>query len=136
MNQPNNEYKILFGPGEIGTESQTFDLPVGTQQTVVAVGLEAGDMVQFEIVVVNKLIPGDPCCPGPVRLPTIEAMVPLMCCGERITLTPERPYVVIDAPQGSLLRAILTSDSVQVPLVWTTRTTTPNPSGYHRGCPC
>lgn len=125
---------ILFGPDEIGTVSQTFGLPVGSQLTVVAVGLHDDDKVEFEIVVVNKLIPGDPCCPGPVSLPTVEDSVPLMCCDKPITLTATRPYVVIDAPQGSVLRATLTSD--EVPLVWATRTTTPNPSSYHRGCSC
>lgn len=125
---------ILFGGSDIGTTSRTFDLPPNQQLTVVATGLQDGDTVEFEIVVVNKLVPGDPCCPGPVSLPTVIENTPLMCCGERITLTNKRPYVIIDAPQGSVLRAILTSD--EVPLVWATRTSTPYPSGYQRGCSC
>lgn len=131
----NSRSILLFGGAEIGTESQTFDLPVGAQWTVVATGLQDGDSVEFEIVVVNKLIPGDPCCPGPVTMHTIIQSTPLMYWDERVQLTNTRPYVIIEAPQGSVLRAILNSDEVEVPLVWATRTDTSCPSEYQRGWP-
>lgn len=129
---------VLFDPvGNVGDISANFQLTVGGQLTLKAVGFDESDpdnYIWVELVVINRFKPADPCCPGPVNLPSVVASVPLRCCGELIRLDANNPYVIIDAPQDSLLRARLEGDTV--PMAWISETKTPDLNDRLRGCEC
>lgn len=109
------------------------------QLTVYATSLAPGEYVQFEMVQLSGQ-PKDMCeCPPPnVQLPAVIWSAPLLCCGEPILLTPERPAVIIDFPQQVLVRAqLITNDPEDTDaLVRLQETQTPNVNDRMRGCPC
>lgn len=97
----------LISSNQLDGVSTTFE--IRKEVTVHAQGLEPGDEVEFWIVQLTDPV-RDPCAcpPGVVTLPSVMDEVPLLCCGDRVILTRERPYVVLDGPQGVYLRAKLT----------------------------
>lgn len=129
---------VLFdSQGNIGDVSENFTLAVDTQMTLTAVGFDEtdpGNYIWIEIVVINRHRPADPCCPDPVQLPSVAASTPLTCCGVPIRLDAANPYVIIDAPQGALLRARLEGDTI--PMAWVTVTKTKDITDRMRGCGC
>ena len=117
---------------------------VSEQVTVYAYGLEPGQRVAFDIVALSETIKAAcaPGCPPMVTLPTVVDEMPLSCCGERIYLSREQPWVVIDSPQQAKIRAKLedTNGAPQVPSVQTVvgwrSTNTHNVNDRMRGCAC
>lgn len=117
--------------------SQPFALD--RQVTLYAMGLGANDQVHLQLVLMSDLIPAPCVCPpGRVTLPSVIDAVPLSCCGEPIILSRERPYVVLDAPRGSHLRAVLNDGDADADTqrVWWVPTDTVNVTDSMRGCPC
>lgn len=125
----------LFYPGFEEAESDTFSVPTGGQVTITALGLLSGEDVTFEIVLVPAVQPSlTSCVPYAAELPSVAAAGPLHYCGERVKLTHGRNYVVIDAPQAVLLRAVANTQDNSSLWVWGTSTKTASPSEYMRGC--
>lgn len=127
----------LFWPQHVDPESDTFVIDYGKQMTVTAIGLQTGDSITFQMVYVPSVNPDSCSCPpGVVTLPSVAAYSELTCCGEPITLTPENPVVVLDAPQRTLLRAVLTAADLDGIWVWVSETDTHNVTDRMRGCAC
>lgn len=99
-----------------GPISEPFQIPVGGQVTLLAQGLQATDRVIVEVVTTTSSAQGmDVCCPGPVALPEVATAVPLRCRnGARAMLTPQYPWLVLDAPQDVELRARLIADDLAI----------------------
>lgn len=135
-----SQHKILIHNKVIDGVSPTFS--VDEQATIYAAGLHATDQVVVEMVLISDPVQMDPCqCPpGNVQLPAVIDSMQLQCCGEAITLTRERPFVIIDAPLQQLLRVRLVQTDPNIPLdtqrVWMRPTKTANVNDRLRGCPC
>jgi len=120
---------------DTGDVSQPFQLK--SQITVVAFGLQEDEEVTFEVVLVDSGRQAScQCPPGQVVMPTVLHSFPLDCCGTPIKLTAERPFVVIDAPQGFSLRAAWNVLPTDGQVVMYEETTTPNLNARLNGCPC
>jgi hypothetical protein len=125
----------LFYPGQLATTSSSF--AIARQVTVFGMGLVSGDTIRFEMLYIPTFR-GDPCeCP-PLQgeLPQVSAVATLTCCGEPVEITADRPFVVLDAPQGVLLRAVLNASDPTSVVSWLAETNTLNVSDTLRGCPC
>lgn len=122
--------------------SQTFEIT--REITVHAQGLEPGNEVEFWIVQITDPVTNHCACPpGQVVLPSVMDEVPLLCCGERVILTRDQPYVVLDGPQSVYLRAKLVETGgapltgpVTTQRIYYSETTTPGINDRLRGCPC
>jgi hypothetical protein len=127
---------VLIDANRLDGISDTFEIAPGEQFTVSASGLEVGDTVTFSLVSISRFVP-DPCICPPfnVTLPSVTDEVPLRYGADPITLTRDRPYVILDAPQGLKLRAQV--NTLALPLttqvVAYEKTKTPFPSEYMRG---
>ena len=130
--------QALFWPQHVEPESSTFSIDYGKQMTVYAVGLEANDEITFQILHVPSIDPDHCACPpGAVTMPAVAGYAPLMCCGTEVKLTATNPFVIIDAPQRVLLRAVLKADSPENNVwAWVTETETHNVTDRMRGCGC
>lgn len=127
--------KSLFYPTYHLPESETFEIPVGGQVTVVAMGLNPGDQVTFELVFTPAIQPDLCACPpGIVDLPSVAAATPLICCGQVVTLTDSNPFVVMDSPQGMRVRGVLNASDPDNVWVWAINTNTPDVTDRLRGC--
>lgn len=127
--------KSLFYPGYHLPESDTFEIPVGGQVTVVGLGLQHGDEVTFELVFTPAIQPDLCACPpGIVELPSVAASTPLVCCGQTVTLTVDQPFVVLDTPQGMRVRGVIDSVDPSNIWVWAINTKTPHVTDTLRGC--
>lgn len=127
--------KTLFFPGYVLPESETFEIPVGGQVTVVGLGLQLGDTVTFELVFTPAIQPDlCSCPPGIVEMPSVAAAAPLVCCGTVVTVTAEQPFVVIDSPQGMRARGVLNATDPSSVWVWAINTKTPDVTDRLRGC--
>ena len=127
---------VLIDRNTVSGESQTFEIV--RQITVHAQGLEPGDVVNFYMVQLTDLT-YDPCScpPNRVELPKVLDEEVLRCCGVPIALTREHPFVIMDAPQGVLLRAKLTYAGVHsTQRVYFVESNTQNVNDRLRGCPC
>lgn len=135
-----NKATQLIGSNTVGGVSQTFELE--EQATIYAAGLAASDSVTIEMVLVSDAVPQDPCgCPpGAVVLPGVSDAMTLLCCGVPITLTRDRPYVIVDAPLNQKLRVRLNQANpnaqIDTQRVWMRSTQTLNVNDRLRGCPC
>lgn len=132
--------QVLINRNVLSGVSDPFE--VAGQITVYAYNLQPGERISFEVVALSELVK-TACgsCPPAVVLPSIVDAMPLNCCGEIITLTRDRPWVIIDSPQGAKLRAKLeTSAGVAVvpsdQLVVYSTTNTLNVNDRMRGCAC
>ena len=120
---------------DTGDVSQPITLKA--QYTFAAFGLLGADEVLFEAVLLtDPLKAGCQCPPGQVAMPTVAQSFPLTCCGAQIKLTPDQPFIVLDAPQGFLIRASWNVLPTTGQVVLYEATTTPNLNGRLRGCPC
>lgn len=129
--------KILFQPNIISDQSDTFVIGYGRQITAIAFGLQAGDEITFQAVHVPAIDPDTcACIPHNVELPSVAAHFPLMCCGKEVKLTKDHPYVILDAPQRTLLRAIRNVADPDIVVAWVVETDTPDLNDRLRGCPC
>lgn len=127
---------FLIDKDTVSGVSDPFEIDI--QVTVMALGLEPLDTVTFSIVQLS-----DParvaceCPPAAVVFPSIIDDIPLTCCGEPITLSRTRPYVILDAPQGAKIRATLNTNAPpDTQFVFYTVTNTQNVNDRMRGCPC
>lgn len=100
-------------------------------------GLQGDDYIEFELVDVPAIV-RDPCAcpPGKVELPRVGARAPLTCCRVNVKLRESKPFVVIDAPQNTRIRAILNVANLGDVWVWVTDTSTPYLTHDLRGCAC
>lgn len=127
----------LFFPAHVAPESDTFVIEHGSQMTILAIGLQGTDYVEFQAVYVPSLDPDTCACPpGQVTLPSVADFVTLKCCGEPIRVTADNPVVVLDNPQRTFLRALLSADDTSGIRVWATETYSNNLNDRLRGCPC
>lgn len=128
---------LLFQPGDVREYSETFRIPLGGQVTVVAMGLEAGETVSFEIIDTPAIV-RDPCAcpPGKVELPQAGAKSDLTCCRVGVKLRAINPYAVMDSPQGVNMRAKLNAANSDDIWVWLTESDTPYLTNDMRGCAC
>lgn len=126
--------KSLFYPGYYLPESDTFEIPLDGQVTVSALGLQPGDVISFELVFTPAIQP-DFCASPPctVDLPSVAAATPLIVRGTKVTLTAGNPFVVMDAPQGMRVRAVMEEGDQSQIWVWATKTQTPNVTDNLRG---
>lgn len=91
-----------------GETSKVFTISEGKQVTLTAYGLSKADSVVLEIVRLSDGVAfsGDPC--NVCLSPSIEVIdsTPLLCPNRSpVVMTKEYPYVVIDAPQNTPIRA-------------------------------
>lgn len=127
----------LFFPEHIAEESDTFMIPFASQMTIMAVGMDVGDFIEFQLVHVPSMNPDKCACPpGQVVLPSVAGFAILKCCGEPIRLTADNPVVILDSPQRMFLRAVLTASDTSGIFAWAVESDTHNVNDRLRGCPC
>lgn len=127
--------KILIHRDTVDGYSEAFE--VRKQATIYAAGLEPGDTVEFYMLLISSMeVAKCVCPPGQVQLPSVIDEMQLLCCGEPIVLTRENPYIIIDAPLRTKLRAHLTTSMPTTQVVWMEETDTANVNDRMRGCPC
>jgi hypothetical protein len=134
---------VLFDSASVNLDSRIFQ--VNSQRTVVAVGMEPDDYITFEVVLLGSGTPSSVCgCYMTQMQPgTILGVEELKCpaCETQtlrpVRLTDRNPVVVLDVPQGALLRAIYhgTGINLRTVAVHTYATSTPNLTDAMRGCP-
>lgn len=140
---------VLFAPWK---KHETLDgvsgaFNVGQQVTVMALGFDSatpGVEVHFELVYVKALSPENCECPppGPVQIPGVTAAGKLRVGGALVKLSATNPFVVIDAPQYVMLRAVVAGsasdpntvhDALEHLIVWMQPTSTHMVSDALRG---
>lgn len=129
--------RMLFYPGHGAKESNVFTISSGEQITVAAFGLSGSDNVTFEMVLspaMNKEI--CKCPPYTVELPSVSATEQLRCCSGIVAITQQNPFIILDAPQNILLRAVLNTSDASDIYVWAVESKTPGVTERMRGCPC
>lgn len=120
---------------DTGDVSQPITLK--SQLTIAAFGLGGEDEVTFEVVILSDpLKPSCACPPGQVAMPSVAQTFPLECCEVPIKLTSSRPFVVLDTPQGFLIRAAWNVLPTAGQIVMYEETNTPNLTSRLNGCPC
>lgn len=134
---------ILFDANSGAMDSPVFLLD--KQITVIATGMAPDDYITFEVL---QLLSGDPaklcgCRLTAASMATIELVKPLTCsmCGpevnsQEVRLTDNNTFVILDAPQGALLRAIYHGTGVDdgTAKVWYNTSDTPDLNDAMRGC--
>lgn len=119
------------------TGDTSLPIALKSQLTIAAFGLTNTDEVTFEVVILTDPLKAScQCPPGQVILPSVAQSFPLDCCGTAITLTPARPFVVLDTPQGFLIRASWNVLPTDGQIVMYEETNTPNLNSRLNGCPC
>lgn len=134
---------ILFDANSGAMDSPVFMLE--NQVTIIATGMAPDDYITFEVL---QLLSGDPAKLCGCRLTaasnaTIELVKPLTCsmCGpevnsQEVRLTDNNTFVILDTPQGALLRAIYHGTGVDdgTAKVWYNTSDTPDLTDAMRGC--
>lgn len=127
--------KLLIDKDTVSLMSAPFELT--RQVTVYAYSLEDEDTVTFELVSLTKPFKADcQCPPGQVVYPSVDDAMPPTCCSTAITLSRAQPWVIIDAPQGAYIRALLHAAAVSAQSVQMEDTNVPNVTERMRGCAC
>lgn len=131
--------KDLITPLQVEEVSASFE--ISSQSTLIAFGLEPSDIVEVWMVQLTDAAKGScPCSPYGVVLPSIRSESQLKCCGEPAILTPDQPFLVLDAPQKVKLRVKLVRPDNLIPLanqyVGLIESTTTEINDRLRGCPC
>jgi len=140
MSKNNN---ILFDANSVALDSPVFILD--SQVTVIATGMAPDDYITFEIL---ELKSGDPLKLCGCRIiegtnAVIDLAKPLTCamCGpevnqQEVRLTELGTFVIIDAPQGVLMRAIYHGTGIDdhTVKVWYNNSDTPDLNDAMRGC--
>lgn len=99
---------VLFDSDSLYDHSQVFEIPVGGEVTVVALGLVGKeDYVHFEMVYAPGIKPDLCDCP-PIEYqpPVVTNKAVLQFDGQPVVLTPTNPVAVLNAPQGQPMRAV------------------------------
>lgn len=127
---------LLVNRDTLDGVSGTFEIT--NQITIHAQGLEPGDEVTIWLVqLTDPTLDPCSCPPGRVELPSVLDETQLLCCDIPVTLTRERPFVVLNEPQGIHLRvklALVGAHSTQ--RVYYVHSNTQNVNDRLRGCPC
>ena len=138
MSTEKSRTKVIFQPRDLLITS-TPAIAMPAQMSFIALGLIGAQQIVFEVVT----IPGstfDPCAcpPGQVTLPAVTAVMPLTCCGQRVTLTEANPRVVIDELEGFVIRAVKTNGAEmnQNLYLFARETRIENVNDRMRGCGC
>ena len=99
--------EVLLDKSSLSDASRVFEIPPGGELTFVALGLNDGDYVHFELVYAPS-IEMDPCkCPpATVAPPVVTAKSVLQYNGVPVILKKNNPVAVISAPQGQPMRAV------------------------------
>jgi hypothetical protein len=104
---------VIFNESSI-TGVSLVNFTIDKQVTVAALGIPVGAEVTFEMVRLST--PSyEPVCPGSCEMPPVQfaseiAWQPLMCCnGNKVKVTSNNPYILLDSPQHVRLRALLTN---------------------------
>lgn len=133
----------LFSTLKTDLDSVVFEL--NHQKTVVAMGLQPDDYITFEIVRISDASRAKVCGCRLTEsgLSSVVQLLPLTCpsCDNGtpslVRVTPENPIVVLDAPQGALMRAIFHGTGLDLHSVTVTLADSDsiNLSSTMRGCP-
>ena len=133
----------LFQPSSPANDSVVFELK--QQMTVVAMGMQPDDYITFEIVLISDAARAKICGCRLLEAGTssVYQLQPLMCpaCSDGsprfVRVTPQNPIVVLDAPQGALLRAMYHGTGVDLHTVTVTvgESDTIDLTSTLRGCP-
>ena len=127
--------KLLIDRDTVSLMSEPFQLT--SQVTISAYHLDEDDSVSFQIVSLTGPTKAPcQCPPGQVLFSAVSDMMPLTCCGGGIVINREQPWVIIDAPHGAWLRAVLHADTPNAQSVWLSETNTQNVTERMRGCSC
>jgi hypothetical protein len=134
---------VLFNNQSANIDSPTFEIK--GQRTFMSTGMQPGDFMTFEIVKVaagaRSTVCG--CRISEMGVGVIEGVQELQCssCEETtqrpVRMTPQNPVVVLDFPQGVIMRAIYTGDGLDLRTVtvWSEESTTQDLTPELRGCP-
>lgn len=124
----------LFVAGDLRLESAPFIIEHGGQMTVVGMNLAPEDEITFQIVYVPTM-PADSCaCSTVLPLPlSVAAFEDLQWQGRKVRLTKSNPVVIIDAPQGFLIRAVRRQTDNEGLHLWARPTGTVNVTDTMRG---
>lgn len=134
---------VLFQPSSPANDSVVFELK--QQMTVVAMGMQPDDYITFEIVLISDAARAKICGCRLLEsgMSSVYQLQPLMCpaCSDGspryVRVTPQNPIVVLDAPQGALLRAMYHGTGVDLHTVTVTvgESDTIDLTSTLRGCP-
>jgi len=134
---------VLFNSQSANIDSPTFEIK--GQRTFMSTGMQPGDFMTFEIVKVaagaRSFVCG--CRISEMGVGVIEGVQELQCssCEETsqrpVRMTLQNPVVVLDFPQGVIMRAIYTGDGLDLRTVtvWSEESTTQDLTPELRGCP-
>lgn len=129
---------LLIDQDTVGGVSLPFTVPFGGQLTLFALGLSGAEVIEFEIVRYTDPMNNGCACPPLAFEPLApQSVAQLQSCNGPLQLSPTRPFLILDAPQGVPLRARFVGASPVVgQQVWFENTNTPTPTDYMRGYDC
>lgn len=96
----------LFHPGVLAAQSRPFEVPMNGQVTVMAIGLQGNDYIEFEMISVPGVDIQCNCLPGSGEALSVTNTQTLKFAGTPVRVTAGNPVVIITAPQGVLMRAV------------------------------
>lgn len=135
---------VLFDHTSANLDSPVFELD--TQRTVVGIGLQPGDYITFEVITVAPAARAKICgcrilAAGSAMVDGLQELVCPSCESEDtvpapVKLTAANPVVILDSPQGSLIRAMYhgTGVGLRTVTVWTTHSDVGSLTAEMRGC--
>ena len=133
---------VLFDQNSMQPTSRLFYLH--EQVTVVAHGLQADDYITFEVTKINAASMAQACgCdyrpPGVISINSVQSLLCPTCESEDdrlVTVTASNPVVILDSPQGYMLRAVYHGDGLETGevAVYAQDTRTQDLTDAMRGC--
>lgn len=144
------ESKVLFDESSINATEYALRLfSFRHQATIQATDLDPTDVITFEILHLKSGTPDElcGCFISPGKLPAVDSIQTLMCTsceegvpvGTPVQLTADNPVVILNAPQGAIIRAKYTGPGLGFSFVWATLETDttmllPGQNGCPEGC--
>lgn len=138
---------VLFNKRNIDLNtfySQT-NFIIQDQLTIHAINMHPDDVVTFEVIYLKSgtMPEATGCYIHPGEMPAAIGATPLMCgeCNEDgtpalVRLTANNPVVILDSPQGTILRAVYEGPGIADATVWAVSgTETTDLTPQMRGCP-
>lgn len=130
---------------DLNTFYSQVNFTIRDQVTIHAINLHPEDQITFEVIYLKSgtMPEACECIIHPGEMPTTIGATQLMCgdCGEDgiiapVRLTANNPVVVLDSPQGVILRAVYEGSGIGESTVWAvTGTETQDLTPEMRGCP-
>lgn len=134
---------VLFDNTSINLDSPVFQLD--GQHSVVAVGMQPGDSITFEVITIAEAARANICgCRITAGLAaSVQGMQQLLCpsCESQgirpVTLSSTNPVVILDAPHNAFLRAIYSGTGIDMRTVtvWVAKSASTDLTDAMRGCP-